>query len=352
MKRILIVLLLIALIAPLGLMAGGKTEAAVPLSMGMTDTSKYKTPGPWTAGRAGLGDTNAWMTMFGLHFRYGIEEKYASDFKSFKVTACFWNPAQQITDIEGLAAQKVNILFIDPASEAALVGAVEEATARGIPVVLASTGVNTDKYTTWVSRDNMKAGFLYADWMGKKLKGKGKVVALMGIAGSSYAEDVLRGVKQGLGSYPGIELVDTAYCDWSPVKAKSTMEAFIQSHPGIDGIIADGGQMALGAVEALLDAGKKIPPITADDWNGWLRMAKEHKIEFVAESGGAPLALTCVELARKILRGEPVPKIVEYPMISFEQDQLDKYYRPDLNDQYFAINDLPEAWVKKYYAKK
>ena len=59
-----------------------------------------------------------------------------------------------------------------------------------------------------------------------------------------------------------------------------------------------------------------------------------------------------MELARKILRGEPVPKIVEYPMVSFEQDQLDKYYRPDLNDQYFAINDLPEAWVKKYYAKK
>jgi ribose transport system substrate-binding protein len=352
MKKILIVLLFVALIAPLGLMASGKTEGGAAMPQGMVDTGKYKAAGPWAVGRAGLGDTNAWMTMFGLHFKYGIEEKYAADFKSFNVTACFWNPVQQITDIEGLVAKKVNLLFIDPASEAALVGAVEETYDRGVPVVLASTGVNTDKYTTWVSRNNTKAGYLYADWMGKKLGGKGKVVSLMGIAGSSYAEDVLRGVKQGLSKYPGIELVDNAYCDWSPVKAKSTMEAFIQSHPQIDGILADGGQMALGAVEALLDAGKTIPPITADDWNGWLRMAKEHNITFVAESGGAPLALVCVELARKILRGEPVPKIVEYPMVSFEQDQLDKYYRPDLNDQYFAINDLPEAWVKKYYAKK
>jgi ribose transport system substrate-binding protein len=352
MKRIVIALLLIALVAPLGLLASGKTEETRSLTAGMVDTAKYKAPGPWAVGRAGLGDTNAWMTMFGLHFRYGIEEKYASQFKDFKVTACFWNPAQQITDIEGLLAQKVSLLFVDPASEAALVGAVEEAYDRGVPVVLASTGVNTDKYTTWVSRNNMKAGYLYADWMGKKLAGKGKVVALMGIAGSSYAEDVLRGVKQGLSKYPGIELVDVAYCDWSPVKAKSTMEAFIQSHPVIDGILADGGQMALGAVEALLDAGKAIPPITADDWNGWLRIAKEHNIQFLAESGGAPLALTCVELATKILHGEPVPKIVEYPMISFEQDQLDKYYRPDLNDQYFAVNELPEAWIKKYYAKK
>jgi hypothetical protein len=39
-------------------------------------------------------------------------------------------------------------------------------------------------------------------------------------------------------------------------------------------------------------------------------------------------------------------------MVSFEQDQLDKYYRADLNDQYFAVSELPEAWIKKYYAKK
>ena len=91
---------------------------------GMVDTTQYKATGPWLAGRAGLGDTNAWMTMFGLHFRYGIEEKYASFFKEFQVTSCFWNPVQQIADIESLVARNVDILFVDPASEAALVGAV------------------------------------------------------------------------------------------------------------------------------------------------------------------------------------------------------------------------------------
>ncbi|MEW5815626.1 MAG: substrate-binding domain-containing protein [Spirochaetota bacterium] len=344
---------LILMVFTSGLLCAGAQKEVTSQSVpaGMVDTGQYAQPGPWLAGRAGLGDTNAWMTMFGLHFRYGIEEKYAQEFKEFKVTSCFWNPVQQIADIESLVAQGVDILFVDPASEAALVGAVEEAMDKGIPVVLASTKVNTDKFVTWVSRDNIKAGYMYADWMGKKLNGKGNVIALMGIAGSSYAEDVLRGVKQGLGKYPDIKLVETAYCDWSPVKAKSSMEALIQSNPKIDGIIADGGQMALGAVEALLGAGRKITPITADDWNGWLRMAKEKNIEFFAESGGNPLALTCVELAVKILRGEPVPKIVEYPIVSFDQTEIDKYYRPDLNDQYFAIHELPEQWIKKYYSK-
>lgn len=351
MKRILVLILLLGLLAPLGIWAAGTAEVAKDVPMGMVDAAKYKVAGPWMAGRAGLGDTNAWMTMFGLHFRYGIEEKYKGLFKDFQVTACFWNPVQQIADIEGLSAKGVKLLFVDPASEAALVGAVEEAMNRGIPVILASTGVNTDKYVSWVSRDNVKAGYLYADYMGKKLGGKGKVVVMMGMAGSSYAEDVLRGVKQGLSGYPGIEILQTAYCDWSPVKGKEAMEAFIQSHPKIDWIIADGGQIALGAVEALRDAGKPIPPITADDWNGWLRTAKQHNIKFLAVSGGCPLALTCVDLGVKVLRGETVPKKVEYPMVTFEENQIDKYYRPDLNDQFFAINELPESWIKKYYAK-
>jgi ribose transport system substrate-binding protein len=351
MKRVLFVLLVLAVGAATDVWAEAQPEEPEELPLGMVYTGQYETEEPWVAGRAGLGDTNAWMTMFGLHFRYGIEEKYAEEFEDFKVTACFWNPVQQIADIEGLVAQGVDILFVDPASEAALVGAVEEAMDRGVPVVLASTGVNTDKYVTWVSRDNTKAGFHYADWMGQKLDGKGSVVAMMGTAGSSYAEDVLQGIRQGLSAFPEIEILEVAYCDWSPVKAKETMEAFIQSHPVIDGIIADGGQMALGAVEALVDAGEPIPPITADDWNGWLRIAKQHDIEFLAVSGGNPLALTCVDLAVDILRGEPVPKIVEYPMVTFEEDELDSYYRPDLTDQYFAVHELPESWIQDYYSK-
>ena len=84
--------------------------------------------------------------------------------------------------------------------------------------------------------------------------------------------------------------------------------------------------MGFGAVEAMLDAGKKIPPITADDWNGWLRMAKQHNIDFLAVSGGNPLALTCVDLAVKILNGEAIPKIVEY-----ERRTRDTWLREDRN---------------------
>jgi ribose transport system substrate-binding protein len=323
----------------------GETE----LLAGMIDTSSYQKASPWTVGRAGSGDLNAWMVMFSAHFEYGIKEKYKDLFRDYFVTAANFDPAKQISDVEDLLSRNIQLLFIDPVAEAPLTPVVEQAMNRGIPVVLASTRVTTDKYVTWVSRNNTQTGFLYADYMGQQLNGEGKVVLLMGFAGSSYAEDVLRGVRQGLSNFPGIEEVGMANANWSPTDAKAAMEAFIQSNPQIDGVIADGGQMALGAVDALLDAGRAIPPITGDEWNGWLRRAKELDIEFMAVSAGQPLSLIAVDQAVKILQGEPVIKNVEYPITTFTQDELDNYYREDLSDQYWGIHDLPEDWIQRLY---
>lgn len=331
----------------------GAPAVATPAGVvaGMVDTSKFKKDPPWNVGRAGAGDVNAWMVMLSQHYEYGIKEKYKDLFANYYVTAANFDPSKQISDVEDLLSKDIDLLFIEPAAEAPLTAVVEKAADKGIPVVLVSTRVNTDKYTTWISRNNVQVGFMYADYMGRKLNGKGGVVLLMGFAGSSYAEDVLRGVRQGLSKYPEMKELAMANANWSPTDAKKAMEAFIQAHPQIDGIISDGGQMGLGAVDALLDAKRPIPPITADGWNGWLRRAKELNLEFFAVSGDQAMSLTAVDQAVKILRGEPIAKNVEYPVVTFEQDQIDKYYRPDLNDQYWAPHQLPEEWVQRVYKK-
>jgi hypothetical protein len=56
-----------------------------------------------------------------------------------------------------------------------------------------------------------------------------------------------------------------------------------------------------------------------------------------------------VDTAVKILKGEPVAKNVEYPFVTFEQGEIDKYFRPELNDHYWAPNLLPEEWIQRLY---
>lgn len=316
---------------------------------GLVDTSSFKKDPPWTVGRAGAGDVNDWMVMLSHHYEYAIKEKYKDQFADYYVTAANFDPSKQISDVEDLLSRNIDLLFIEPAAEAPLTAIVDKAMNQGVPVVLASTRVSSPNYVTYVSRNNVQAGFSYADYIGRKIGGTGNVVLLMGFAGSSYAEDVLRGVRQGLSQFPEIQEVGLANANWSPTDAKKAMEAFIQSNPQIDGVISDGGQMGLGAVDALLDAQRPIPPITGDGWNAWLRKAKEHNIQFMAVSGDHALSMTCVDQAIKVLRGEPVAKNVEYPFITFEQDQIDQYFRPELNDHYWGPHQLPEEWIQRLY---
>jgi ribose transport system substrate-binding protein len=324
--------------------------AASEVAAGMTDTSLFKKDPPWVVGRAGSGDVNAWMVMFSLHFRYGIEDKYKDKFKEYHVTAADFDVQKQINDVEDLLAKDLDLLFLDPTSEAALVGSVEMAMDKGVPVVLASTKVLTENYVTWVTTDNQRIGFLGADWLGKRLGGKGKVILLMGAPGTSYAEDWLRGSRQALAQYPDIEEAGMAYAYWSPTEAKTVVENFIQANPQIDGIVPGGGLMGIGAVDAFVDAGLPIPPLGGtDDNNAWLRKAQETGCEYFAVSGGADMALTCVDLAVNVLNGEPVPKLVTHPVTFFDNTETEKYYRQELSDQYWATHRLPEEWIQEYY---
>ena len=334
----------------------GCAPQATPTPMvagaGMVDTTKYKKNSPWLIGRAGCGDTNEWMVSFSAHFEWKFKEVYKDLVKDYLVTAANWDPVKQISDVEDLLAKNINLLVIDPVSEAAIAGTVEICMESGIPVILASTRVQTDKYVSWVTTDNTRTGFITGDWLCKKLNGKGKVVITMGAPGSSYAAEWLGGTRQAFAQYPEIQEVGVAYCYWSAVEAKKAMEAFLQKDPDIAGVCPGGGQMGIGVIQAFLDAKKPLPPIGgADDGNGWMRVAKETGVDFIGSTSGSPMAAYVADIAIQVLKGQPVPKYVEYPTDWIYPKDLDKLYRPDLNENYIASTLLPEAWINKLYKK-
>jgi len=328
------------------------TPAAEALVAGMIDTAAFKKEPPWTVARAGSGDVNAWMVLFSHCFEYGIQEKYKDLFKDYYVTGAAFDPSKQIGDLEDLLTKEIDLLFVDPISAAALVAPIEKAMDMGIPVILASTRVYSDKYVSWVTTDNVDMYFKYGDWVGQQLNGEGNVLIMLGAPGSSYAAENLEGWHEAQAKYPGLNEVGVAYAFWSATEAKKQAEAYIASVPQIDAVIS-GGLMGLGVVDAFLDADKPIPLMCADDWYGWLRRAKELGIKFFGLSGGCEMSIAAVDLAVKTLSGEPVPKRVVWPLKSFTEADLDRLYRPDLIDDFWAAGAdvLPEDWVERLYKK-
>ena len=90
----------------------------------------------------------------------------------------------------------------------------------------------------------------------ESLGGKGKIVAMLPIAGSSAAVVQLAALQEVLKANPGVELLSAEYGDWDRAKAKQLTENLLQRFPQIDGVFSPAGQMSLGVYEAFDEAGR------------------------------------------------------------------------------------------------
>ena len=144
------------------------------------------------------------------------------------------------------------------------------------------------------------------------------------------------------------------YADWSPTKGKQATEAFLAGNPQIDGIWSDSGITMVGAIEAFAEAKRPIPPMTAEPLNGFLRLAKENNVEFLAVGFPPGQAARCADTAISVLKGESVPNYVNVEAISFTQTDIDKWYKPDFSDDLWVdvVDVLPEPELVRLGLKR
>ena len=92
---------------------------------------------------------------------------------------------QQIEVVQSFVAQGVSGIVLAPLNDKGLVPAVKDAVAAKVPVVIFDSDLQGDAWTSFVATDNMAAGKLAGERMGKLLGGKGKVVVLRYQEGSA-----------------------------------------------------------------------------------------------------------------------------------------------------------------------
>jgi ribose transport system substrate-binding protein len=105
---------------------------------------------------------------------------------------------------------------------------------------------------------------------------------------------------------------------------------------------ADGGGQAMGAIEAFKDAGREVPPFTAEPLNGFLRLADEEGFDFVAVGYPPSHSAVCLDTAMAVLAGETVPSFINVEVPLFDQTGLAVWYRPDCVDDLWLPTPLTD----------
>ncbi|MBV9703552.1 MAG: ABC transporter substrate-binding protein [Methylobacteriaceae bacterium] len=170
--------------------------------------------------------------------------------------------AKQVSDVNSMIAQGVDVIFLPPREDKPLVPAILNAKKAGIPVILIDRDVDHalakpgEDYVTFIGSDFVEEGQRIAAWLAKAVNGKAKIIELEGTTGSSPANDRKKGFDEAIKQWPDMQILASQTGDFARDKGRQVAETLLQAHPETTAIYAHNDEMAIGAIAALEAAGK------------------------------------------------------------------------------------------------
>jgi ribose transport system substrate-binding protein len=190
---------------------------------------------------------------------------------------------KQGNDIDDLIAQGVDVIVLSPVESDGLVTATKRAIKAGIPVIVLDRDVFTDK-TLFMGQSNFSLGQRVADELVKKLNGKGNVLEITGLLGSSPAIDRHDGFMSIIKKYPDIKVLQQGDGQWIREPAVKLMEDWLTAFGKnqIDAVFSHAEESSWGASLAIQRANRQgdgILHYTMDGSNEGFRSVKNGEFE-------------------------------------------------------------------------
>ena len=176
--------------------------------------------------------------------------------KAIWVEAEGYQVPKELSNVENLLAQEIDVLFIDASDQVASAPAIRAANDAGVPVVCLNAKVEGVDMLTYISADNYGAGVLAADYLAKKLNGKGNILVINGPPVTAVM-DRINGLKDTLKKYPGMKVVGEQMMKNSMADGLYVAENLLAAHPEANGFFTMNDYGFLGAYTALEAIGKE-----------------------------------------------------------------------------------------------
>lgn len=341
MKKTILCVLLIALVAVSFVFAGGQTESG---------SQKTKAKDGYVIGFSNSYNGNTYRQAMEQNMRDAAEIlKGTGELKELIFAESNQNNSVQVQQIENFILQKVDAIIIDPGSGTALNGAIQEASDAGIPCIIINDGPVTSKAELCyqINFDNVAMMKYLTEYVCDAIGGKGNIIELRGTAGSNFDGIAHSGVVEGLKNYPDVKVVAEVYTDWTSSKAQSELASVLPTLKNVDGIVTQGGD-SYAAVQAFLSAGRDLPVIGGDNRGYFLKWwANEAPADYntVSVSSNPWDGATGLYVAIDILDGKDVPKDMVHPFGIITKDEVKQF--ANVADEEICCPKYDRAWVRE-----
>lgn len=186
-----------------------------------------------------------------------VMSTYQHDNVSLKFASANDNDKLQKQQIEQFIKEGVNLLIVSPNQIHTISSVIDKAYDAGIPVILFDRKTDSKKYTAFIGADNYEAGHEMGLFIAHQLGGKGSVVEIGGLKGSSPAIERDRGFTEALKAYPDIKIVGRYYTDWQEERGAAVMDSILAQGMKIDYVFGQNDRIAAGARKLAMQRGEK-----------------------------------------------------------------------------------------------
>lgn len=262
-------------------------------------------------GFAQVGAESAWRTAESE----SIKSEAAKRGIDLKFSDAQGKQENQIKAVRSFIAQGVDAIILAPVVETGWEPVLQEAARAKIPVVLVDRGIKvTDDslFTTLIASDFVEEGKMAGEWLAAKTGGKANIIELQGTPGAAPAIDRKKGFELGIAKFPGMRIIASQSGDFRRSNGKEVMEALLKKHGNeINAVYAHNDDMAIGAIQAIEEAGKKsgadVVVVSIDGVKSAFEAMVAGKLNCTVECNPllGPLAFDAVA---KAVAGEPLPK--------------------------------------------
>ncbi|WP_018319386.1 sugar ABC transporter substrate-binding protein [Bradyrhizobium sp. WSM2793] len=272
---------------------------------------------------------------------------------NYRILSGKGDAAKQIEIYEAQFGAGVRITFgenlvaanIKPIVEMAKkVGAVHVAVWESLPGFHPlDAGADNYAFATFFSPDDVENSYRIAKLLFDKIGGKGNVAHITGFPGVDADISRTKGFDKALAEYPNIKVVARQPGKWNQVDSRKVMEDLLVAHSKIDAVFGQNDSIALGAMQAVEDAGMHIPIVGLDGNRETLKLVKEGRI--LATMGFTPqwqagFALVRAYDVAKGFKPSPCERMMYTGATLITAQNVDKY------QAFLSGEKLPFDWRK------
>lgn len=289
----------------------GRQEWKVPENVERCDVEPPDVGfGSATYGFAQTENNNPWR----IAQTESMESAAAANGVELLITDAQSSTPKQVSDVQDMIAQGVDVLFVPPREEEGLAPALKSVNEADVPMFLVDRQANAEAckdYVAFVGSDFVRQGERAAEWLARETDEEAKIVELQGTVGASVTADRGEGFAKVIKKHPDMEVIASQSGNFSRAEGQNVTEQLLGAYPDLTAIYAHNDEMAIGAIQALKDAGyapgKDVTVVSVDGTKDALQAIIAGELGATVETNPrfGPLAF---DTAKKFLSGEPIPQ--------------------------------------------